>query len=71
MTRHKLCSPFLTHHIHTDCVYVTDYNEKIHKNDILTLLLLAIRTKNHLNAAGVFSVALSLIVIMLQAIFSP
>ena len=36
----------------------------------MTLLLLTIMTKNHLNAAGVFSVALSLIVIMLQANFS-
>ena len=44
---------------------------KIYKNDILTLLLLAIMTKNHLDTAGVFSVAFSLIVIMLQANFSP
>ena len=44
---------------------------KILKNDILTLLLLAIMTKNHFNAAGVFSAAFSLIMIMLQANFSP
>ena len=44
---------------------------KILKNDILTFLLLAIMTKNHFNAAGVFSVAFSLIVIMLQASSSP
>ena len=50
-----------TGYIHTDHVYATDHNEKILKNDILTLLLLTIMTKNHFNAAGVFSVAFSLI----------
>ena len=44
---------------------------KFIKNDILTLLLLTVMTKNHLNAVGVFSAALSLIMIMLQANFSP
>ena len=41
-------------HIHTDHVYATDHNEKIHRNDIMTFLLTAITTKNHLNNARVF-----------------
>ena len=54
-----------------DHVYATDHNEKIYRNDILTLFLLTIMTKNYLNAAGVFSAAFSLIMIMLQANFPP
>ena len=41
-------------HIHTDCVYATDHNEKIHQDNILTFLLIAIMTRNHPNADGVF-----------------
>ena len=37
----------------------------------MTLLLLTIMTKNHFNAGGVFSAAFPLIVITLQANFSP
>ena len=43
------------HHNPTDCVYASDHNEKIHKNNILTFLLIVITRKNHLNAAGVLS----------------
>ena len=57
--------------MHIDCVYATDHNEKILKNDILILLLLAIMTKNDFNVAGVLSVAFLLIMIMLQPNFSP
>ena len=41
-------------HIHTDRDYAPDHNEKIHRDDILTFLLITIMTKNHLNTDGVF-----------------
>ena len=41
-------------HIHTDCVYASDHKKDFHRDDILTFLLIAIMTKNHLNTDGVF-----------------
>ena len=41
-------------HIHTDLVYAPDDKKNFHRDDILTFLLIAIMTKNHLNTEGVF-----------------
>ena len=40
-------------HIHTDRVYASGHKKDFHRDDILTFLLIAIMTKNHLNT-GVF-----------------
>ena len=50
---------------HTDHVYATDHRIEL-KNNILTLLLLAIMTKESFLLLELISVAFSLLVIMLQ-----
>ena len=49
---------------HTDCVYATDHRIKL-KNNILTLLLLAIIDKESFLLLEFLSVAFSLLMIML------
>ena len=41
-------------HIHTDHVYASDHKKDLHRDDILTFLLISIMTKNHLNTDGGF-----------------